>query len=150
MLALLLVTLIGSHDPTTDRRMIGFFSDVVTRAGVTNGYSESAAFLVLDTRGDVQCLAWPRTNEYQQDTFIGQIPLGTVAIVHTHPDGLDRLPTTFDEDKARELHLPIIVLTRTDIAMFDPASEKTTLLVKGKNWIPRRLALHCEADWLAR
>lgn len=150
MLALLLVTLIGSHDLTTDPRMIGFFSDVVTRAGLANHSSESAAFLVLDTRGDVQCLAWPATNEYQRDTFTGQIPFGTVAIVHTHPAGLDRLPTPFDEDKARELHLPIIVVTRTDIAMFDPASDKTTLLVNNHQWVPSHRTTHCESDWLAR
>lgn len=149
MFALLLVTVIAGHDLAADARVIDFFSDVYVHAGLSNRYAETAAFLVRDTAGDVQCLAWPLTNESRKESFSGAIPLQTIALVHSHPS-MDRLPTAHDKDVARALHLPMIVLTQSNITLFDPDSNETTLIVDNRTWVPRRIAQHCEKDWLAR
>jgi|SRR5579859_6833407 len=149
MLALLLATLVAGRDLTADARVLDFFSDVYVHSGVSNRYAETAAFLVRDTNGDVQCLAWPMTNEMRQESFKGSIPLQTIALVHSHPS-MDRYPTPHDMDVARALHLPMIVLTQTNVAVFDPESGLTTLLIDNRNWVPRQIAEHCEKDWFIR
>ena len=129
--------------------MIDFFSDLYSHSGVSNQYEERAAFLVRDTHGNVQCLEWPRTNQMRAESFKGSIPLQTVALVHSHP-AMDRLPTQHDMDLARALHLPMIVLTQSNVAIFDPDSGTTTFPIENRNWVPRHIDERCETGWLAQ
>lgn len=57
---------------------------------------------------------------------------------------MDRYQTPHAMDVARALHLPMIVLTQPNIAIFDPQSGLTTLVVDNRNWVPRQIAEHCE------
>ena len=149
MLAIVMAVMLEARGLTTDPRLIGFFSDVIVHSGVVNPHAEQAAFLVRDTRGDVQCLLWPQMNELAKDSFRGEIPPRTIALVHSHPS-LDRNLSEHDMAVARELHLPMIVVTRMNIAYFDPDAGQTTFVVDNHSWVAGRLSERCAADWLAR
>ncbi len=147
MLPLILAAVMSSIP--VDHRINDFFSDVLKHANIFNNVSEAAAFLVRDTRGDVQCLLWPMTNGYQEQTFTGEIPRGTLAIVHTHPHDCPA-PSPQDIDEAKALKLPIYVLTRASITLIDPSSGEAIPVVKARLWASPRLNLKCEDQWLAR
>ena len=71
------------------------------------------------------------SNGYQEQTFPGEMPLGTVAIVHTHPPYRPN-PSLQDIDEAKALKMPIYVLTRASITMIDPFSGESVPVVKGR------------------
>jgi hypothetical protein len=147
MMSLILFAVLATSP--LDARVIEFFSDIVLRAQLSNDFGETAAFLVRDSRGDVQCLLWPTTDEFQRQTFRGEPPAGTIAIVHTHPKSRPR-PSENDIAQAQRVGLPFFILTRSDITVVDPASGKSTPVVAQRAWLSARVSSRCEADWLAR
>ena len=134
---------------TLDHRTLQFFSDIVLRAQLSNDYGETAAFLVRDTRGDVQCLLWPTTNEFQMQTFRGEPPPNTIAIVHTHMKSRP-MPSTNDIDQARRIGLPFFVLTRADVTMVEPDSGQVVPLIAQRTWLTQSVEQRCADQWLAR
>ena len=150
MLAALLTTASMQHF-IDDTRVRGFFTDVLLDGARWADYGEAAAFLVEDTQGQVQCLAWPPTNEFQKMNFIGDVPRRTVAIIHTHPDRAP-YPSAKDVDEARRLNVPIFVLTRTRITAVNPWDGKDVTVVSRQIWASNKIAQKCEAatQWLAR
>jgi hypothetical protein len=70
-----------SDDPC----VMNAFAQLLERGEGILGKVEAAAFLVRDDDGSLSMVLWPRTEFSRKETFRGAIPLGTVAIVHTHP-----------------------------------------------------------------
>lgn len=152
MIATVLAALLTTASMQTvidDTRVRGFFTDVLQRGARWHDSGESAAFLVADTRGDVQCLAWPATNEYLRQSFRGDVPRRTIAIIHTHPDNAPR-PSKGDIEQALGLHLPLYVLTRTKITAVDPRTGSEIAVVREKAWSNDLIPQKCEDQWLAR
>ena len=94
----------------------GYFADVVRQGGYGHWKTESAAFVVRDEGGQYRCVAWPLDGHLQRQEFLGAIPDGTVAIIHTHPSELP-LGSTGDARTAIKLSVPIFVLTPLNINM---------------------------------
>src|SRR5437763_584689 len=69
---------------------------------------EVAAFLVRDGNGAVSCVMWPHTASRRSEHYEGAVPLGTVAIAHTHPTFAER-PSRGDIEQAKKIGLPIYV-----------------------------------------
>jgi hypothetical protein len=149
MLAALLTAASMQHF-IDDTRIRGFFTQTQLSGARWGDYGESAAFLVEDTAGEIQCLAWPPTNEFQRLKFNGDIPRRTVAIIHTHPDGSPH-PSSGDFEEARRLNLPIFVLTRTKITVANPWDGKEVMITR-QLWAGGNTSLRCElaSQWLAR
>jgi hypothetical protein len=90
---------------------------------------ESAAFLVLDDNGEFQMVRWPITNRFHEQTWTGAIPVGTVAVVHTHPAHLP-YASTHDRDEARRTGIPIVVLTPGVVTVVDGREGKQLFAAK--------------------
>jgi proteasome lid subunit RPN8/RPN11 len=143
MLPLVLAALIGVDFEQLDARVVDYFTDVAMRGFVQNHFTESAAFIVADQHRNVRCLVWPPTNAYRKQTFHGTIPPGTIAIVHTHPMETPE-PSEADIQQARDLHLPMYVLTRKTIMVVPPYDGDAISVLKGRYWMTDAIERRCE------
>lgn len=151
LLALLLASAIAAaplHHLVEDKRVLDFMSDVLVRATLSNDFAESAAFLVRDTRGDIQCLMWPPTNAYQKQVFNGAVPPRTIAIVHTHPT-FRATPSLQDIKQAKQLGLPLFILTRNFVTAVDGGGT-TIALIERHYWPNADVREKCVERWFTR
>ena len=95
----------------SDQCLLWQFSELLRP---THNNVEVAAFVVRDDAGTLSCLLWPRLSWGRSQRFRGTIPQRTVAIVHTHPNW-EPLPSKIDIRTAQRSHLPVYVVTRTEI-----------------------------------
>jgi len=121
---LLTLTSVDLRDPAVHGVMAELLRDA--RYGMAN--KEEAAFLIRNARGATFFLRWRSDGELNQATWTGPIPVGTVAIVHTHPNWLP-LPSNRDIRVAHDAAIPVYVITRTRIARTD--GDKPVIVVAG-------------------
>ena len=83
---------------------------------------------------------WPWSAEVGKETWKGPLPVGTVAIAHTHPDKSSPKPSTTggntgrgDQGTADKIGLPVYVVTRNAIWKAVP-NAKDPVQAKGKDW----------------
>jgi hypothetical protein len=70
---------------------------------------ERAAFLIRETDGTLTLEPWPPGGR-RHASFRGRVPVGTIAILHTHPRG-EEWPSAQDREEARRLRMPVVVIT---------------------------------------
>ena len=105
--------------------------------------TERAAFIVDRGNGEIDCVAWPNTNERERARFSGTIPPGTIAIIHTHPVNVP-WPSEQDEREAHRLGIAIYALTPRAVTKAVP-SEVGPLLVRKGPWLdPRPNGYQCK------
>ena len=75
---------------------------------------ERAAFVIRDPDGAQRFVAWPFRHQSHKATYAGTVPPGTVAIIHTHPNGAP-FPSEGDKELASRTGLTIYIVTRTMI-----------------------------------
>lgn len=136
---IVVVTLLGcleavAADPAPDARTIALSWDLLRSARYGHATKEHSAFLVRDANGKLQLVKWPGDGTRMSATYHGTIPAGTVAIVHTHPNGLPN-PSRGDAALARKLNLPVYVLTRRGITR--TSGGKMEIIAAG-DWNPSR------------
>ncbi|MBW3565530.1 MAG: hypothetical protein KY459_12460 [Acidobacteria bacterium] len=113
--------------------IMAFFADLVRRSGSGHRNTERGAFLVLDEEGRYRCLLWPYHNGYRRERFTGKIPVGTIAVAHTHPKDAPA-PSFRDQRAAKRLQMPFIVASPRDLFLI--ASDGTvTALVRNQWWM---------------
>ncbi|HUP64748.1 MAG TPA: Mov34/MPN/PAD-1 family protein [Thermoanaerobaculia bacterium] len=117
---------------TLDDRTTALLADLYAKGGYGRVAIERAAFLVAGEGGTVRCVLWPFAPEFQQASFRGTIPAGTLAIAHTHPNHLP-FPSAGDRALAREIGVPVLVLTRKGIMAALPAGGAPVRLASGWN-----------------
>ena len=117
---------------TLDERTTGLLADLYAKGGYGRVAIERAAFLVAGEEGTVRCVLWPFAPEFQQASFRGAVPAGTLAIAHTHPNHLP-FPSAGDRALAQKLSLPVLVLTRKGIMAALPAGGVPVSLARGWN-----------------
>lgn len=113
------------------------------------GDVEVAAFVVDDERS-LSCRIWPRLSWYRSQTFKGEMPAETLAIVHTHP-GTEEEPSPNDRQESARLRMPFFVITRFAIWVTDGGADARKL--RGNDWlvgVPRRLPEDCSRTRMAR
>ena len=135
----------GVRALAAEQYVVDYFSDVFLRGALWRDSSESAAFLVRGNDGELQCLVWPTTNEYKGQSFRGQIPEGTVAIIHTHP-GAAYQPSAGDARQARDIGLPIFVLTQSHVTAVD-ADGNPLRVVDRRSWLTTKPDRRCDVQW---
>jgi proteasome lid subunit RPN8/RPN11 len=88
--------------------------------GARSGFEhrEGAAFIVRSTTGNFYSIEWPSAGALDSARWTGVIPAGTVAIAHTHPTHLP-MPSNIDIVTAREVHVPVYVVTPAKITKTD-------------------------------
>ena len=120
-----------SESWTSDRCLQTSFAQLLRGA---HSNVEVAAFVVVDARGALSCLVWPRMAWIRSQSFHGRIPNGTVAIVHTHPPHEER-PSGNDIAESRRIGMPFFVVTATAVWVFDPSTELTMRTTASPDWI---------------
>ncbi|HEV7486509.1 MAG TPA: Mov34/MPN/PAD-1 family protein [Thermoanaerobaculia bacterium] len=121
---LLTFTSIDVRDPVVH----GVMADLLRHARFGMSNTEEAAFLIRNAAGATFFLHWRSDGELNQATWTGPIPAGTVAILHTHPNYLP-IPSNRDIRVAREIAIPVYVITRSRIERTD--GDKAVVVVAG-------------------
>src|SRR5689334_2650999 len=85
--------------------MIKEFRSVWQRAAGGTRAVEAAIMVVGNRDGSCKATLAPATNEYHHLSFRWQP--GTIAIVHTHPNGEDPKPSPTDVELAERFHVPM-------------------------------------------
>ncbi|MGZ8853556.1 MAG: Mov34/MPN/PAD-1 family protein [Thermoanaerobaculia bacterium] len=84
---------------------------------------ERAAFLRLGDDGRFNCHVWPVSFEFHRVQWLGAPPVGTAAIIHSHPRTLPD-PSRQDVQEARRLAIPVIVVTPESVVMVLPGDGR--------------------------
>jgi proteasome lid subunit RPN8/RPN11 len=121
---LLTFTSIDVRDPVVH----GVMADLLRHARFGMSNTEEAAFLIRNAAGATFFLHWRSDGELNQATWTGPIPAGTVAILHTHPNYFP-IPSNRDIRVAREIAIPVYVITRNRITRTD--GDKPVVVVTG-------------------
>ena len=116
-----------------DALIRGYFSDILRQGGYGTWKTESAAFLVRDKTGDFRCVAWPYDGRPYRQEFVGAIPEGTFAIIHTNPSDSSPEVSVGDAGTAMRLSLPVFVVAPRDINMVSGTGALASV-VRNRKW----------------
>jgi hypothetical protein len=116
-----------------DRQVIKEFEKAwaVSSAGVSNLEGVVLIFRMLD--GSYRAQSQGNTNQYKKFTF--KFAPNAVAIVHTHPTGIDPRPSSEDQEISDKLGVPVFTITNRGMFMYDPKRKKTTKVMDGMDWL---------------
>ncbi len=109
----LVVVLPGAADDLTQLSAVRQICSSLIAATGASSHDEAAAF-VVERGGRVFPVMWKRSGSLDGAQWDGPIPIGTIAIFHTHPGWLP-LPSSVDERTAMRTRLPVYVVTRNRI-----------------------------------
>ena len=134
VLVALLGSLNGLAGDAPNARTIELSWDLLRGARYGHATQEHSAFLVSDPNGELRMVKWRVRGTRTSATYLGRIPAGTVAILHTHPNELPN-PSYGDAAIARKLDMPVYVITRRRITR---TSGGTMELIVAGDWNPSR------------
>ena len=100
---------IGPENPTflalvAEPQVNACFADILRR-GLIRQDTEIAAFVVLRL-DHYDCMVWSEVGHRTDVSYHGNLPIGIVALVHSHPPANPR-PSLQDLETARQLNLPV-------------------------------------------
>lgn len=93
--------------------------------------TESAAWIIR-SQDNLVCRKWPATNARRRQVWHLPKPEAAVAIVHTHPDGLDPKPSAGDARLARRIHAEVFSISRQGVWKVSPDGAVTC--EAGSDW----------------
>ena len=96
--------------------------------------TERAAFILDQGNGSFASVLWPPSASIWQESFHGQIPERTRAIIHTHPFAWP-LPSEQDRTEAVRLGIPIYVLTFR--AIYKTERFQTIPVIRDEAWFSK-------------
>jgi hypothetical protein len=103
--------------------MMPLLSDLAARGSYGVTHTEHAAFIVEDADGDLQCVLWPFSADFQRAHSEAPIPDNVVAIAHTHPRCC-RDVSAHDVREARRLGITIIAVSMGTMSTVDEAGRR--------------------------
>jgi hypothetical protein len=104
-----------SGEVATDPEVVPGLWQMLGDAGFGFRRMEEAAFIVRKADGRLILVRWPEAGEPGTSRWFGPLPSGVVAIAHTHPNW-DPNPSKIDIRTAQQSHLPVYVVTRSEIS----------------------------------
>jgi hypothetical protein len=119
------------------------FFDLFQASQTGDREAERAGFVTRDTNGEISFVAWPATAERRSASFNGIPPPNTIAIAHTHPDGMPD-PSRHDIEESMRIRLPIYVVARTAISRVN-VDGSISRIIEGMNWTTPGSRMTCEA-----
>jgi len=117
-----------------DRSFLSDAWSLLAGAAYGASYHERAAFVLSEADGLHTFQIWPSDRSPFMVAFVGEIPPGTVAIMHTHPSARSDLPSPEDQFLARRSGLPVYVVSRRRISKTDGSTTRTLWV---GDWNPR-------------
>ena len=121
------------HDPS----VLACFAHLLREAGFGFAPVERAAFVFMNADGEFRCLDWPATHQFKAAHWKGPIPVGVVAIAHTHPVA-SPYPSVDDRNEAVRIGMPIFVISPQIISVVQRNGREETLMCC-KVWSERAL-----------
>jgi hypothetical protein len=120
-------------------------AQLMKRASADDDF-EQAAFIVRQPDGDLSMIDWPSGHFFHKATWVGPVPPGVIAIIHTHPLRMP-LPSQIDRTEATRTGLTIYAITRTTLCYADPHNQIECLSAKPR---PKLSGIPPAADdWLS-
>ena len=58
-----------------------------------------------------------------------------IAVVHTHPNGVDPKPAGHDLRLADRFGVPVFTITQRGMYVYDPELKKTSMVQDGLDWL---------------
>lgn len=107
--------------------------DLLRRSRYGSDNYEYAAFILRDDAGRYSSQPFPALRQFRRAESRGPTPTGAVAIIHTHPERMER-PSLQDQLESRRLGIPIYVLTRWAIYKVDPNTGNNVRVVHRTDW----------------
>lgn len=116
-----------------DRQVIKEFEKAwaVSSAGTSNQEGVVLIFRMFD--GSYRAQSQGNTNQHKKFTF--KFTPNAVAIVHTHPNGIDPRPSPEDAELSDKLGVPVFTITTRGMFMYNPKTKKTTKIMEGMDWL---------------
>jgi hypothetical protein len=102
-----------------------WYASLLAESGYGRLPRERAAFLIREADGTLTLEPWAPGGR-RHASFRGQVPIGTIAILHTHPRGEGR-PSTQDFAEAERLRMPVVVITEGRVVAAMPNGTEVTL-----------------------
>jgi len=123
----------GSHALPIDPAVLRIFSDVYGRSRRGDLQRETAAFVWRDAEGAYGCTVWPSHHLWRAEQSSGPAPPGTIAVVHTHPKGLER-PSQNDVAECMRTGYTFYVITFWQIYRVEPATGAIVKVIWNQDW----------------
>lgn len=102
-----------------------WYASLLEESGYGRLPRERAAFLIREADGTLTLEPWAGGG-YRHASFRGRVPVGTIAILHTHPRGEER-PSVQDRAEAKRLRMPVVVITTDAVIAAMPDGQDVTL-----------------------
>jgi hypothetical protein len=102
-----------------------WYASLLAESGYGYLPRERAAFLIRETDGTLTLEPWA-PGARRHASFRGVVPIGTIAILHTHPRGEER-PSAHDRAEAVRLRMPVVVITAARVVAAMPDGTEVTL-----------------------
>lgn len=123
ILAILILPAVQASSTDTTRtphldEMMPLLSDLASRGGYGVADTERAAFIIAEDDGELRCVLWPYSAEFQRATWEGIVPENVVAIAHTHPLCC-REVSAHDRREAERLGVPVIAVSMGTVSLVD-------------------------------
>ena len=102
-----------------------WYESLLAESGYGRLPRECAAFLIRESDGTLTLEPWPHGGR-RHASFRGRVPVGAIAILHTHPYGETR-PSAQDRDEAKRLRMPVVVITAERVVAAMPDGGEVVL-----------------------
>ncbi len=122
------------------RKLVRTFADLFQSAQTGGRETERAGFVTRDPNGEIGFIPWPATVERRRATFKGSAPPNTMALAHTHPDGMTE-PSRQDAGESIRIRLPIYVVARTAISRVE-VDGATNRIIENGRWTAKAMQEH--------
>ena len=84
---------------------------------------------------DGSILARSQGKSAEQKHFTFGWTSNIIAVVHTHPNGVDPKPAGDDLRLADRFGVPVFTITQRGMYVYDPDTRKTTMVQHGLDWL---------------
>ena len=123
------------NESTLDRDDVASAFDALLRKSAYGQLGEErAGFLVIDG-GRFHLEMWPPSHQFHAEEWQGRVPVGTVAVIHTHPNA-QPLPSSHDRAEAQRVGIPMLVITAASVSLAteDGRIRRLNLGMTGGGW----------------
>ena len=103
----------------------------VSRNGADGFESVVLVYPTID--GSISARSQGKSREQNQFTFGWTSNI--IAVVHTHPNGIDPKPAGEDLRLADRFRVPVFTITKRGMYVYDPNTRKTSLVQDGLDWL---------------
>lgn len=103
----------------------------VSRNG-SDGF-EGLVLVYPSTDGSILARSQGKSDEQKHFTFGWTSNI--IAVVHTHPNGVDPKPAGHDFQLADRFGVPVFTITQRGMYVYDPTTRKTSMVQDGLDWL---------------